>query len=413
MKELRYSRERWGEWLAAFAARGAGSGVPASTLRRALDDPTRFDAEIIDYQVSLSLPLVEMAQARICREAFPDADVGRECAGAIDWAVFHRQIFPAVCASRLMGASVGDVGDLAYCYALLVVGPTQLLDEKLDNPFAPGIRIANPKLWDGGLWLLSDLMARRGADLLNSLCPRAAGALFPLVYQMAYGMREESRMGRYSHDLLANPEPVLALYASPVPPTMSTVFNETMLVGGLLHLGISDSEAVRWVPVARGMRLLRQSLNEVEDAVADLSCGVIKRPMARLLADGSVGEEAKEIIGRGFWADDSVDEARRLSERLSLEEWHSWLGSRPYARRLLELWRDSGLQADEYRNIDRLCLESAEAVLAAAGDRPCFDLLTIVFLKRALLERVALNGFGPQVLGNERLGGLNGLLEPG
>jgi len=401
------------DWLSKknlFLGHQVNNGFESSNalFNLIFDAPELFDESIINYQVSKTNGLIQQVKQKIINEAFQSDESGIEVVNSIDWSVFHRQIFPSVCAAQIMNCPIQQISDFVYCYAFFIIGPTQILDDKLDNPFAPELNLkkyAEKELT--GLWAISDLMIRKGVQLFIQLSPESFKYIAPLAFDMSYSMYRENRIKNYNEEILTNPRLILQLYSGIYPPDLSSIFNETMFIGAFIHLRLANKEVLKWVPLSRNLRLLSQQLNELEDFIVDLLSGFIKKPAALLLNDKEFGGELRSVIQSKIWNKENLELVREKSFLLSQTEYCHWLAQQDYTKIITGLFMDSGILEGLYHRVDELCFNIVTEMEDLFGGKNYFDLLTMIFLKKALLERLNRIGFLPQKVENRCLGNLN------
>lgn len=371
--------------------------------------PNKFDEVILNYQVTKSTPLIKHIKDKILRCSFDDTKLSQEIIKLIDWSIFHRQTYPAVSAAQICNVPTEDLINLIYGYAFLVVGPTQLLDDKLDNPFAPELNIPSyeqKKITE--LWSLSDLMIRKGVEIFMSSSPSAFSYIYPLTFDMTYSMFLENNLKSYNKEILTRPKKVLQLYEGNYPPDLSSIFNDTMFIGAFIHLGSKAEDYKDWIPIARMFRLLRQQLNELEDFVIDSLCGFIKKPAALLLNNTNYSNSFKELIINHVWTKKNLSLIKEKSFQFeSQSAFFDWIANQHYTIQMVDILKKSGILEKLYHQIDSLCFEINVLIEDKFKGKNRFDLLTILYLKKALLERLNQIDFLPQKVVNRKLLKLN------
>jgi hypothetical protein len=380
--------------------------LPPNLYAHIFDSPKLFDNIILNYQVSKTDSFIHNIKERIENDEFLDKSFGDLIVHGIDWSIFHRQVFPAFCSSQILDYPLNSVIDLIYCYSFLVIGPTQLLDDKMDNPFKTELHLKdyNDKKTTE-LWAISDIMIRRGVELFMRLSPNSFKHIAPLTFDMTYSMYRENKIGNYNHNVLTEPNIVLEQYSTQYAPDMSSIFNETMFIGAMIHLGAKD--ITPFIPISKDMRLLRQQLNELEDFFTDLICGFVKKPAAQLLNDRRFGRKFKKLITSQIWTSENLNNIKENSLNTDEVEFLNWLSKTDYCRESIDLFINSGVAEKLYIEIDNLCFRIIENIENALIGTNYFDLLTVVLLKKALLERLNKCSFYPQKLINEKLAELN------
>jgi len=368
--------------------------------------PHKFDELILNYQVEKTSPSIIKVKHRIKYDTFSDTEIGELIVNGIDWSIFHRQVFPAFCSAQLMNSSVENIHDFIYCYAFLVVGPTQLLDDKLDNPFKMELDLRD---YQGKkeieLWAISDLMIRKGVELFLKYSPISFKNIAPLAFDMTYSMYKENSLKSYNEFNLSQPSAILNLYQGKFPPDMSSIFNETMFVGALSHLNANNLEDS--ISLARKFRLLRQQLNELEDFIPDLISGYIKKPAATVLNNDNYGIEFKNLIIDQIWNKENLKLIENNSYQLKQQDFFNWISKKHFVIDAIKLLIKSGVAEEIYHKIDELCFTIVSDIEKILKGKNYFDLLTIVLLKKALLERLNIFGYYPNKLINEKLLNLN------
>ncbi len=335
--------------------------LPGNAVNLFYRSPVEFDKIVLDYQVNKTIGQIDGIKNRIYKNTFEDSSIGELIVDSIDWAIFHRQVFPAFSSAQILQQPIEKLSDFLYCYAFLVVGPTQLLDDRLDNPFKPELDLRiykdNKSI---NLWAISDLMIRKGTELFLKYSPQSFLHISPLTFDMTYSMYKENKVGAYNLKVLNSPNMVLSLYAGDYPPDMSSIFNETMFVGAAIHL--REKNINPFISLSKKFRLLRQQLNELEDFILDLLCGYIKKPAAILLSDKDYGEKFKALITNQIWTNKNLTQIEKISLELSQVDFYKWISNQYYCKEIIDIFNDSGVAENLYHQIDKLCYAIAEEI---------------------------------------------------
>ncbi|MFI7551386.1 hypothetical protein ACIBQ2_16700 [Micromonospora sediminimaris] len=312
---------------------------------------------------------------------------------AIDPELMFRQTLPAAA----VGARIGvDPGTLAEYLRLYALGQTLILnniDRHLDLSASYSIR--DPAL------LLADVnstMCLSVTSLLTmvreaSLTPagvRALPVMVGVTVEIVQSMYDNYAV-RFDQAPLDGGESLVNWYRMDVRSRhLGSGFYSSGLLGLLAFLGepVPDGLTER----LRDMRRLRQRVDELADLFEDTVTGLVSYPIAKGLAEPMLKAHLRPLISR-LWtrAQQVIDSHgrdagvlnRALAGDPELNETHS---------AMLEMLVSGGIMRECYREADALWREIALG-LDVLDPRFGEPLMSIIDLKRALLDRLATNGW--------------------
>ncbi|PZG16112.1 hypothetical protein C1I95_18310 [Micromonospora craterilacus] len=362
----------------------------------------RFSAGVdpVDYDLRTTVELfarygdpilVALRQLRTVDFLFPR--MSRLHQDALDPELLFRQTLPAAAVGARMGADPEALAEYLKIYAL---GQTLILnnmDRHLDLSASYSIRDPALLLADVNstmCFAVTSLLAMvREASLTPAgvrALPFMAGVTAEIVQSM-----HDNYAGRFDAALLDGGEGLLSWYRTDVRSRhLGSGFYSSVLLGLLAYIeepvpdGLAD--------ILRDMRRLRQRVDELADLFEDTVTGLVSYPVAKGLAEPELKVDLRRLI-RKLWTrsqqviDSRGRDAGVLNRALAgdpeLVQTHG---------AVLEMLVSSGIMRECYRETDALWHELA-LNLQALDPRFGEPLTTIIDLKRALLDRLAMNGW--------------------
>ncbi|MEV4711805.1 hypothetical protein [Micromonospora sp. NPDC049374] len=335
--------------------------------------------------------LMAISQLRTMDFMFPR--MSRLYQDALDPELLFRQTMPAAAVGARIGADPGVLAEYLKIYAL---GQTLILnnmDRHLDLSASYSIR--DPAL------LLADVnstMCLSVTSLLTmvreaSLTPagvRALPVMAGVTVEIVQSMYDNYAV-RFDQATLDSGESLVNWYRMDVRSRhLGSGFYSSGLLGLLAYLGKTVPDGL--ADGVRDMRRLRQRVDELADLFEDTVTGLVSYPVAKGLAEPTLNAHLRHSISKLWTRAQQVIGShgrhagvlnRALADDPELNETHS---------AILEMLVSGGIMRECYREADALWREIALG-LGALDPRFGEPLLAIIDLKRALLDRLAMNGW--------------------
>ncbi|MFG3420584.1 hypothetical protein [Micromonospora sp. NPDC048063] len=312
---------------------------------------------------------------------------------AIDPELLFRQTLPSVAVGTRLGVEPSALAEYVKIYALGQTLVLNNMDRHLDLSASYSLRDPALLLADVNSTMCfavtSVLTMVREASLTPAgrrALPVMAGVTAEIVQSM-----HDNYAGRFDLAALDHPDTLVDWYrTNDRSRHLGSGFYTSGLLGLLAYVAQPVPEGL--AEVLRKMRRLRQRVDELADLFEDTATGLVSYPVARGLADLAVSLDLRMLVGQ-LWrrarhvidgrGRDAAELNRALVGDPELIEVH---------RAVLETLVSSGIMRECRQEADALWSEIA-LDLAAMDPRFGEPLTAVIDLKRALLDRLEINGW--------------------
>lgn len=403
-------RSRFRDLDAQWKAQSPRYDWPKLVAEDVLDNPIAFDSVVLEYQSSLSTPCLDQVFAHLREDLLDDDSIASAATELIDPAILFRQSWPAVVAALIDGQDPRLVAELIAGYAFWIVGPVQVLDQVVDGVLGSDAKL--PVLNDTevcipDVWMLASLQEKAGVAWLLDRCHAALHEIAPLTQHMLTAMAmNDTKASRFNLRHLENPHIVLGDYERATARDTASIFNESMLLGGLAHLGHEPDQLDQYRVIARRQRTLRQRVDECADLVEDILAGFVTRPWALALAHAGSSSSLAEQI-KCIWESDLPCQRGPITLG---EESHAqrcaYLVREPRIQLLMDELMSTGVLFDLFDALKGECHDILHDITRLPSARGQFELGLITLLKRAFLERIKCYNWLPHVVESKAISGI-------
>ncbi|MFY1576403.1 hypothetical protein ACN26Z_16090 [Verrucosispora sp. WMMD703] len=312
---------------------------------------------------------------------------------ALDSELLFRQTVPVAAVGARIGADPEVLAEYLKIYAL---GQTLILnnmDRHLDLSASYSIRDPALLLADVNSTMclsMTSLLTMVREATLTPAGVRALPVMAEVTVEIVQSMYD-NYAARFDAAPLEDGDSLVNWYRMDVRSRhLGSGFYSSGLLGLLAYLGKTVPDGL--ADELRDMRRLRQRVDELADLFEDTVTGLVSYPVAKGLAEPTLNAHLRHSISKLWTRAQQVIGShgrhagvlnRALADDPELNETHS---------AILEMLVSGGIMRECYREADTLWREIALG-LDALDPRFGEPLLAIIDLKRALLDRLAMNGW--------------------